>query len=63
MKVFIEHLNKEVDITAKNVKELLNKLKINPGTVIVVRNNELIIEETELDSKDKITIMNVISGG
>ena len=28
MKVFIEHLNKEVDITAKNVKELLDKLQI-----------------------------------
>jgi len=42
---------------------LLDKLKINPVTVIVSRENELITEEERLKDKDKIRILSVISGG
>jgi thiamine biosynthesis protein ThiS len=63
MKVYIEKTGKTVSVTAKDVKELLSKLKINPTTVLVTRNNEIIIESEKLKSTDKIKILSVISGG
>jgi sulfur carrier protein ThiS len=42
---------------------LLNKLKINPVTVIVSRNNELILGDEKLKNDDEIRILSVISGG
>lgn len=63
MKVFIDKTNEIKEIEAKTVKELLLKLKINPTTVIVARNNELVIEEQILSSKDEIKVLSVISGG
>ena len=63
MKIYIEKTNESKDIKAKTVKELLEKLKINPTTVIVTRNNELITEEEKIKETDKIRILSVISGG
>ncbi len=45
------------------VLDLLKKLNINPVTVIVSRNGELILEDQELNDKDEIKILSVISGG
>jgi len=64
--VFIDRENSskiislDVDTT---VKALLNKAGINPVTVIVSRNNELILEDEKLRDKDEIRILSVISGG
>ena len=44
-------------------KELLQKLKINPTTVITVVNGEAVTEDAKLDPKDDILIMSVVSGG
>ena len=63
MKVYIEKINQYKNTKAKTVKELLEKLKINPTTVIVTRNNELITEEQKIKDSDKIKILSVISGG
>ena len=64
MEVLIEKTGKKTKIRFKGkVCALLSKLKINPETVIVVRNGELITEEVELLDKDRIKIMSVISGG
>ena len=46
-----------------SVKELLEKLNINPETVLVVRNNEVITEDENLDDDDSLEILSVISGG
>ena len=46
-----------------SVKDLLNSLKINPVTVIVARNNELIPENEKLNDNDEVRILSVISGG
>ena len=64
MKVFIEKTNENIEVKeASTVKELLKLLKINPTTVIVARNNELISEDSKLNKNDSIKLISVISGG
>ncbi len=63
MKVFIDKTNETKELEAKTVNELLSKLKINPTTVIVTKNNELVTEDKGLSSEDEIKILSVISGG
>ncbi len=55
---------KQVDISKKTtIKDMLNQLNINPVTVIVTKNNELCDESEEINSKDKLKIISVVSGG
>jgi len=64
--VFIDRENKNTTIDLENnsiVADLLKKLNINPVTVIVSRNNELILEDEKLKNNDEIKILSVISGG
>jgi|TARA_B100001971_G_C18140412_1_gene510078 sulfur carrier protein len=66
IKVFIDKENKKEKIELNensSVKDLLKKLEINPVTVIVSRNDEIILESEKLNEKDEITILSVISGG
>ncbi len=63
MKVFIERENKTVNLKVKTVKEVLNKLKINPETVLTVVNNELVVDDKKLCKKDEVKLLSVISGG
>ena len=63
---FIDKENKNKIIELENnilVSDLLKKLNINPVTVIVSRNNELILEDEKLNNDDEIKILSVISGG
>lgn len=64
--VFVDRENKNKKMELKNsssVSDMLKELKINPVTVIVSRNNELILEDEKLKDKDEIRILSVISGG
>ncbi len=64
--VFYDREKKEKIIeTANNssVRDLLAKMRINPVTVIVSRDNNIITEDEKLKDKDKIRIISVISGG
>ena len=64
--VFIDRENKSTKLELDNnslVDDLLKELKINPVTVIVSRNNELILEDEKLNDNDEIKILSVISGG
>ncbi|MBS3105935.1 MoaD/ThiS family protein [Candidatus Woesearchaeota archaeon] len=64
--VFIdrENKNKKLGLDSSSiVADLLKELKINPVTVIVSRNNELILEDEKLKNNDEIRILSVISGG
>ncbi len=45
------------------VRDLLKHLKINPETVLVARNDEVLTEDEILQDNDTIEILNVISGG
>lgn len=64
--VFIDKKNKNAAIELNKpstVSDLLKKLGINPVTVIVSRNNELMSEDEKLNDRDEIKILSVISGG
>ncbi|MEK6916269.1 MAG: thiamine biosynthesis protein ThiS [Nanoarchaeota archaeon] len=64
MEVYIDKDNRQVTLKFNgNMGSLLNKLKINPETVIVVRENVLLTEDVVLKNSDKIKILSVISGG
>ncbi len=63
VKVFIERENKNLNVKAKDVVELLKNLKINKEVVLVVKNGVLVTEDEKLNSKDKIELISVISGG
>ncbi|MBI2508067.1 MoaD/ThiS family protein [Candidatus Woesearchaeota archaeon] len=61
--VYLEREDKMIKVNELNVKDILKKLNINPTTVIIARNNELITEDAVLSENDKIKILPVISGG
>ena len=64
--VFFDRENKEKTIEVDNnssVKDLLTKMDINPVTVIVSRENNIILEDDKINDKDKIKLISVISGG
>lgn len=64
MDIFIERTNtaKTMQFSGK-VKNLVKKLDINPETVLVTRNKELLTEEDVVRNTDEIKILSVISGG
>jgi sulfur carrier protein ThiS len=64
MKVFVERTQENKEINFKGaVKELLQTLQINPETVIVSKNNELVTVTDIVGENDSIKILSVISGG
>ncbi|MBT7903456.1 MoaD/ThiS family protein [Candidatus Woesearchaeota archaeon] len=64
MKVFIEKENKNIEIDFQGtVKNLLLDLKINPETVIVVCNDELVLLDEKLSDFDSVKLLSVVSGG
>lgn len=58
-----EQTTEKINFSGKTVKELLRQLKLNPETVIVVRNAEVITEDEPLRNKDRLEILSVVSGG
>ena len=66
IKVKISRTNKEKEIQLEKgstVIDLLNKLKIKPDTVVVMRNKSPIPIDDTLDEKQEIMILQVFSGG
>lgn len=66
VRIYIDRENRNKTIELENnlkVKNLLEKLGINPVTVIVSRNSELILEDEKLNDNDELRILSVISGG
>ncbi len=66
IKAYIEREDKEKSIAidkGTTVKEVLHHLKINPVTVIVARNNEIVTGDEQLKDGDFLNIISVISGG
>lgn len=45
------------------VSEVLRRLNINPETVLVTVEDELVTEDRELKDGDIVTIIDVVSGG
>ena len=63
MRVFIERTNEHIEVKATTLKDMLKELKINPTTVIITKNSELVTEDEEINNKDEIKFLSVISGG
>ena len=60
---FIERKNEHKTVKAQTIPEIMKKLSINPQTVIIVKNDQLVTEDELLQNKDKIKFLSVISGG
>ena len=43
--------------------ELLKELNINPSSIILVKNDAIVLEDEILDDDDDVKILSVISGG
>ncbi len=65
MKVYIEKDNKNLEIKKSRYtgKKLLEELGINASAVILVRNDEVVLEDEYLEDSDDIKILSVVSGG
>lgn len=64
MKVFLERQSKHVSLNfSGTVSELLSELKVNPETVLAVRDGELLTLDAKLSSADELQLLSVISGG
>lgn len=66
VEVFFDRKKEEKTIEVdenSSVKDLLSKMDINPVTVIVSRDNNIILEDEKIKDKDKIKLISVISGG
>ncbi|MBS3128828.1 MoaD/ThiS family protein [Candidatus Woesearchaeota archaeon] len=64
MHVFIEKENREIELKkACTGIELLKELKINPNTVLLMKNEEIVLADEMLPEDAKVTILSVISGG
>ena len=64
--VFFDRENKKEGIELEeksSVGELLSLLKINPVTVLVVKNKEIVLQDELLSNNDEIKILSVVSGG
>lgn len=60
---YLERSKETKEIEIKEFNDIFTKLSLNPESMLVIRNNELITEKTKLKENDKIRIMPVISGG
>ena len=64
MKVILRNPRKEIEVDGKRrVKELLVELDILPGTVLVIRGNELLTGDTVVGGDDVVEVRPVMSGG
>jgi thiamine biosynthesis protein ThiS len=46
-----------------SIEKLLESMGINPETVVVLRNGEIVPESERLSNKDRIEIIDIVSGG
>ena len=53
----------EVETEAKTIRQLMEEMSINPETVVVKKNGEIVLEEEPLEEGDEIEFLRVVSGG
>ncbi len=64
MQIFIERTNENKTIDFKGTAEqLCTLLKINPQTVLILKDGELVTEDEELTNTNEIKLLTVVSGG
>ena len=64
MRITLLPQRKQVEFDGRRrVAEILRQLGLLPGTVMVIRGNELVSDDEVVEADDVIEIRNVISGG
>jgi sulfur carrier protein ThiS len=64
VKVKLRNPDREVEVVGeRKVHDLLGELGINPDTVLVIRERELLTREDRVREQDEIEVRPVISGG
>ena len=64
MRITLLPENREVHLSGRQrVRDVVRQLGLLPGTVMVIRGDELVPEHEMLDADDVIEIRSVISGG
>ena len=64
MRVCLNPQGRQLDVDGvTRVDALLRRLDILPGTVLVIRGDELLTEDARLDASDEIELRSVVSGG
>lgn len=48
---------------ASTVRDLIKELKLNPVTVVISKNGEIVTELAKLKDKDKVDFLSVVGGG
>jgi len=60
VKVLLEKESKNLDVPrGQNIESLLKKLRINPQTVIVMKNGKVVSEQEILERDDTLKIIKV----
>jgi sulfur carrier protein len=64
VKVILRNPKRELELSGKRrVKELLVELDVLPGTVLVIRGDELLTSDTVVGEGDVVELRPVMSGG
>ncbi len=64
MRITLLPQHKEIDLPGRRrVADVLRQLGMLPGTVMVIRGDELVTEHDFLEAEDTVEIRSVISGG
>lgn len=64
MKIFIEKDDKQLVLKGPlNGLDILKELGINSASVILVKNDEIILDDETINDDDELKILSVISGG
>ena len=64
MKIILRNPRREDELSGKRrVKELLVELDVLPGTVLVIRGDELLTSDTVVGDADVVELRPVMSGG
>ena len=64
MRVRLRNPDREVHLEGgRPVREVLRELGVDPDTVLVIREGELITREAQVGQDDRLEIRPVISGG
>ncbi|MEM5812714.1 MAG: MoaD/ThiS family protein [Candidatus Aenigmatarchaeota archaeon] len=66
VKVFIEKGKRNILVEVpegKTIEFILNRLRINPQTVIPVKNGEIVTEQEPVSSGDSLKILSIKLGG
>ena len=58
-----EQTKKKIEFSGTTVDDLLKQLNVNPETVLVTKNEEVVTEDEKLSDNDCLELLNVISGG